>query len=127
MSIILHGILLSPDLIWMDEFTASCVAQSVRRTIDGGVVTMATPRRYGHPITLQSAADAGLLTRETVQAVALLAEEPGAVYVLTLRGVSRAVMFRHDDAPALEARPLIHLAYPAAGHWYAVTIKLMTV
>ena len=36
--IILDGIQLPAGLLWSDEFAASRVAQSVRRTLDGSVV-----------------------------------------------------------------------------------------
>lgn len=125
--ITLDGITLPADLLWSDEFAATLVAQSVRRTLDGSVVVFYGELRAGLPITLESQPDAGWLTRAQVEALALRAASPGGVYALTLRGETRSVMFRHQDAPAFEAKPLVALANPQAGDYYLATVKLMTV
>jgi hypothetical protein len=125
--IALDGISLPKDLLWTDEWGASKVAQTVRRTLDGGLVVFYGERRAGLPITLQSQPDAGWLTRAQVEAIALRAESPGGIYSLTLRGETRQVMFRHQDEPAFDAEPLIPLADPQPGDFYLATIKLMTV
>lgn len=125
--IVLDGIALPAGLLWSDEFTATPVAQAVRRTLDGSVVVFYGEMRAGLPITLESEADAGWLTRAQVEAVALRAASPGGVYTLMLRGQTWQVMFRHQDAPAFEAKPLIPLANPQPGDFYLATIKLMTI
>lgn len=125
--IVLDGIQLPADLLWSDEWAASAVAQTMRRTLDGGLVVFYSGLHAGLPITLESQPDAGWLTRAQAEAVALRAASPGGVYSLTLRGESRQVMFRHQDAPAFEARPLVPLANPQAGDFYLATLKLMTV
>lgn len=125
--IILGGITLPDGLLWTDEFSAARVAQSVRRTLDGSMVVFYGQLQAGIPITLESEPDAGWLTRAQVEAIALRAASPGGVYTLTLRGESRQVMFRHQDSPAFEARPLVSVANPQAGDFYLATLKLMTV
>jgi hypothetical protein len=125
--ITLDGIGLPAGLLWSDEWTASRVAQTVRRTLDGSVVVFYGQLQAGLPITLESEPDAGWLTRAQVEALALRAASPGGVFTLHLRGQSWTVMFRHQDAPAFEARPLVSLANPQAGDFYLATIKLMTV
>lgn len=125
--IILDGISLPVDLLWSDEWAASTVAQTVRRTLDGGLVVFYGELRAGLPITLESQPDAGWLTRTQVEAIALRAASPGGLYTLNLRGQTWQVMFRHQDAPAFEARPLVSVANPQAGDFYLATLKLMTV
>ena len=125
--IILDGISLPVDLLWSDEWAASTVAQTVRRTLDGGLVVFYGELRAGLPITLESQPDAGWLTRTQVEAIALRAASPGGLYTLNLRGQTWQVMFRHHDAPAFEAKPLVAVANPQAGDFYLATIKLMTV
>lgn len=125
--IILDGISLPVSLLWSDEWAAAAVAQTVRRTLDGSLVVF-----YGHisgglPITLESESDAGWLTRSQVEAMALRAASPGGVYTLSLRGQTYQVMFRHHDAPAFDAKPLVSLANPQPGDFYLATIKLMTI
>ena len=125
--IVLDGIPLPVDLLWSNEWAASTVAQTVRRTLDGGLVVFYGELRAGLPITLESQPDAGWLTRTQVEAIALRAASPGGLYTLNLRGQTWQVMFRHHDAPAFEAKPLVPVANPQAGDFYLATIKLMTV
>ena len=125
--IVLDGISLPVDLLWSDEWAASTVAQTVRRTLDGGLVVFYGELRAGLPITLESQPDAGWLTRTQVEAIALRAASPGGLYTLTLRGQTWQVMFRYHDAPAFEAKPLVPLANPQPGDFYLATLKLMTV
>lgn len=123
----LGSVNLSPDLIWLDEFSSARVAQSLRRTLDGGVTITTSPRNSGIAITLQSDADAGLMPRSSVQALADLASEEGGQFVLHFHGSTHTVIFRHDDAPAFTAEPWYSLAYPGSDHLYRVTLKLLTV
>lgn len=125
--IVLDGLVLPADLLWSDEFTATAVAQSTQRALDGSLVVFYGPRQAGRPITLESQPDAGWLTRTQVEAIALRAASPGGLYTLNLRGQTWQVMFRHHDAPAFEAKPLVPVANPQAGDFYLATIKLMTV
>jgi hypothetical protein len=117
---------LPAGLVWTDEF-ASSVAQSTKRTLDGGLVVFHTALTGGRPITLASREDTGWLTRAQVEALDLLARSPGGIYILTLRGQAYQVMFRHQEAPAFEAAPLWPLVNPQPGDFYLATIKLMTV
>jgi hypothetical protein len=125
--ITLDGITLPAGLLWSDEFAVAHVAQTVRRTLDGSVVVFYGELRAGLPITLESEPDAGWLTRTQIEALALRAASPGGVYPLVLRGQTWTVMFRHQDAPAFEAKPLLSVANPQAGDFYIATLKLMTV
>ena len=125
--IVLDGISLPAGLVWSDEFAAAAVAQTIRRTLDGSMVVFFGPLQQGLPITLESLPDQGWLTRAQVQAVKRRADGPGGVYLLNPRGQTWQVMFRHHEAPAFEATPLIPLANPGAGDFYLATVKLMTV
>ena len=110
--------------------TNSPVDESARRCaapLDGSVVVFYGELHAGLPITLESEPDAGWLTRTQVEALALRAASPGGIYTLTLRGQTWRVMFRHQDAPAFEAKPVVPLANPQPGDFYLVTLKLMTV
>lgn len=125
--ITLDGIELPMGLLWSDEFGASKVAQTVKRTLDGSIVVFYGEMRAGLPITLESESDAGWMTRSQVEALALRSASPGGVYTLTLRGQTLSVMFRHHDAPAFDARALVPRALPQLGDFYLATLKLMTV
>ena len=124
--IVLDGLVLPDGLLWSDEFGASQVAQSVKRTLDGSVIVYYGQLRSGLPITLESEANSGWMTRALVEELSARAAGPGAIYSMSLRGQTRQVMFRHQDPPAFEARPLVARATPAPGDFYLATVKLMT-
>ncbi|MDO8892320.1 MAG: hypothetical protein Q7V00_10780 [Sulfurimicrobium sp.] len=115
------------SLLWSDEWATASVAQTVRRTLDGSLVVFYGQISGGLPVTLESESDAGWLTRSQIEALTLRAASPGGVYTLSLRGQTYQVMFRHHDAPAFDAKPLVSLANPQPGDFYLATIKLMTV
>ncbi len=123
----LNDIALPPGLVWVDEFEPATVAQSVRRTLSGGMVVYHAALQAGRPITLQSEADAGWATLATVQALAALAGVPGATYTLILRGTSYQVMFAHHTPPALAATPAVNIANPGPTHPYLLTLRLITI
>lgn len=125
--IILDGITLPAGLLWSDEFAVTRVAQNMRRTLDGSMVVFYGGLLSGLPITLESEVDAGWFTRTQIEALALRAASPGGVYVLALRNQTWTVMFRHQDAPAFDAKPLVNKATPQPGDFYLATLKLMTV
>lgn len=124
-TVTLEGVSLNPNLVWDDEHAWSPVAQSVRPTLDGGLAVFHATLAAGRPITLKSTQDTGWLTKTQVDAIAALADTPGGVFTLDIRGVARQVMFRHQDAPAFEAAPLIPRPNPASTDWYLATLKLM--
>lgn len=126
MTLTLDGILLPPGLVWADEFASASVSQTTQRALDGSLVVF-YGGVAGFPITLESEPDAGWMIRSQVEAIALKAASPGAVYPLLLRGKTHQVMFRHQDPPAFEAKAVINLCNPQPGDYYLATLKLMTV
>jgi len=123
----LDSVVVPDGLVWIDEFAAQAVAQTVRRTLDGSVVVFYGQHSGGLSITLESEPDAGWLTRTQVEALKLRADSPGGIFTLELRGQVFQVMFRHQEPPAFEAKPLVPLAHPQPGDFYLATLKLMTV
>ena len=51
---------------------------------------------------------------------------PGQVLTLTLRGVSRSVMFRHQDG-GLEAKPVVHYRDRDNSDFYLCTVRFMEI
>jgi hypothetical protein len=116
---------LPADLLWSDEYGHSPVLQSVRRRLDGGLRLDARPLISGRSITLTATEDAWL-TRAQADALTALAASPGAVYPLSLRGQTFAVLFRHHDDPALDLRALVDWSDssdddPVVGHLKLIT------
>lgn len=125
---LLDTVQLPRGLIWTDEFDWRPVEAATEYTLGGALVYDSATRLAGRPITLQANDDAGWLgmTRAVVQAVAALAEAPGAVYVLTLAdGRSFDVMFAPGSP--FEARPVARPELPGSDHPYVATLRLIEV
>ena len=121
-------IALNADLFWSDENDWHPVEQTAERTITGAMVVSASARVAGRPITLQPEDDrSGATSYATLTQLRNWAAVPGQVMELTLRGVSRSVIFRHHDGAAVEARPWTHYSDVQTGDWYFATIRFMEI
>lgn len=119
---------INEDLLWEDENDWHPVEQTAERSITGALIVQASARANGRPITLApEGEDSAWLTRATVEALRNWAAVPGKVMTLTIRGVARPVMFRHQDGQAVEAKPVIHYSDVQSGDFYRATIRLMEV
>lgn len=127
MSIYLSDVALRPGLVWKDRWGSQNVQQSTIRTLGGVPVFYHAALHSGNAVTLESLDDQGWQTYETVQKLYALAAVPGAQYLLDLGSVQFSVLFRHEDAPAFEATPLIQRTAPLPGDYFTVSLKLITV
>jgi len=119
---------LNPDLLWNDENDWHPVEQTSQRTVTGALVVSAASRVAGRPITLQPEDDrSGATDLTTLTQLRNWAAVPGQVMELTLRGVSRSVIFRHHDGAAVEARPWVHYSDVQTGDLYFATIRFMEI
>lgn len=122
---------LSEDLYWSDENGWFPVEQSEQRTVTGALIVSTATRIGGRPITLTPQDGSGLLSahmpRATLDILRTWASVPGRQMTLTLRGVTRTVIFRHQDGSPVEASPLVHYSDVDASDWYNVTLKLQEV
>ena len=119
---------LSPDLFWSDENNWHPVEQSVTRSITGALIIQPQGRDAGRPITLEAEDDNS--AHMPLSAVAQLrnwAAVPGQELTLTLRGIARTVIFRHQDGAAVEATPWVHYSDVQTGDLYRVTLRLMEI
>lgn len=114
---------LDPDLLWVDENSWYPVEQTVDRSINGALIISVAARIGGRPITLQAEDDASawVSASDLVQQRAWAAI-PGQAMQLVLRGVTRTVIFRHQDTP-LEAVPVAHYRDVEGGDWYRTTYR----
>ena len=118
---------LHPDLFWSDENNWAPVEQSVARTITGAVDLQVAGRVAGRPITLEPEDDStSWMPRATVEQLRNWAAVPGKTLVLTLRGETYSVVFRHQDG-GLEARPVVHRRDVQDADPYLCVIRLMEV
>ena len=118
---------LHPDLFWSDEDNWHPVAQAVQRTITGALDIQVSALNKGRPITLEPEDDnTSWMSSAVVQQLRNLAAVPGQQMVLTLRGVSHTVIFRHQDG-GFEAKPVVHYRDRVPGDWYLCVIRLMEI
>ena len=120
---------LNPDLYWSDENTWHPVQQTADRTITGAHVIQAALMVKGRPITLEPIDDeSAWMTLTQVTALRNWAAVPGKTMTLTLRGVERDVIFRHQDG-GFEARPVIQYrdGHELTTDFYRCTIRLMEI
>jgi hypothetical protein len=121
---------LHPDLLWSDEFNWHPVEQSAQRTVTGALIVQVATRVAGRPITLEPEDDSSAwMLRSVVEQLRNWAAVPGQELELTLRGVARDVVFRHQDGAGLEAVPVVHFSDSdvASSDWYRCTLRLMEI
>lgn len=126
MSITLGSVVLPAGLRWIDEQSWAPVRQSILRRLNGGVVVFAGSNLAGRSITLEADADYWL-SRADAEALHVQAAIPGNVLALAIRNQTLTVMFRHQDAPAVDLAPLVDYDDPADDDPFVGQIKLMTV
>lgn len=117
---------LSPDLFWSDENWAP-VEQTATRTLTGALVVSSALRVSGRPITLGPIdAESAWMYLPVLAQLRTWAATPGQQMVLSLRGVDRTVVFRHQDV-AIEATPIAHYSDTDASDYHLVTVRLLEI
>lgn len=120
-------ITLPDDLEWTDETAYSAVEQSAEYTVTGAMVVDVGARLKGRPITLSSGDDVWV-TRAVVDALRAWANTPGQTLTLTMTGyAAKSVMFRLQDGPGVDARPVRFAVPIAADDAYTLTLSLMEI
>ena len=134
MSILLGAVELPQDLRWSDEYTWLPTVSQVDIACNGAVWVEESAQLAGRPVTLESGTDQGgrhwaVVPRSTVDALHALAATPRAIALVLALDETRSlnVRFRHQDGPAVEARPLRHIAPHEASDLYHITLRLMQV
>lgn len=119
---------LHEDLFWSDENNWHPVAQSAQRSITGALIIQTTTMLKGRNITLESEDDqSAAMARSVVDQLRNWAAVAGQQLTLTLRGVARTVIFRHQDGAGLEARPWIHYSDVDDEDYYLCVLRLMEI
>lgn len=121
--ITLNLIDLPADLIWLDEYKWSGVAQQVDVMADGAVVVQADAQQTGRTITLAGGDNFGWIDKTTLEQLRTLALSAGQEMTLTLHdGSSRNVVFTGER---LSAEQVYEHSFPDGGHPYVITLNLM--
>lgn len=117
---------LDPDLFWTDELQWQPVEQTAQRTVTGALIVSTASRVAGRPITLQPDDESSAwMSRATLDTLQAWASVPGREFLLDIRGTQYDVIFRHQDGPGVEARPVVHFSDVQSGDWYRVTLRFM--
>ncbi|MEO5352698.1 MAG: substrate-binding domain-containing protein [Magnetococcus sp. XQGC-1] len=117
----LGDLILPESLSWPDRYTHSWVTQTVVQTLAGTPVVFAAPRPNGWPLTLAAEEDVTWLDQVTVEELVAMAKQTGACFTLAWEEFSCTVLFRHQEPPVLNLKPL----WPNHNQFIG-TIRLMT-
>ena len=119
---------LHPDLYWEDETTWQPVEQTTQRTLTGALIVSIGTRVAGRPITLRPEDEGSAwLSLGALLQLRNWAGVAGQQMQLTLKGVTRIVLFRHHEGPALEAVPVVHFSDMETADFYRVTLRFMEI
>ncbi|WP_298623130.1 hypothetical protein [uncultured Zoogloea sp.] len=118
---------LPDDLVRIDEHSHSPVRQAITPTLTGALWIDVSEMQGGEPITLRGvqAGDFyfGEITRSLFDQLRAAADVPGQIYTLTWRGTAYQVIWRHEDAPALDAEGVTDYYDPAPTDLVIPTLK----
>lgn len=118
---------LPDDLIWVDRDSWSPVVQNVATSITGAAIIDVQAKTNGRPITLSGDEQHAWIPYSTVLQLRALAADPGAQLSLSIGGATYSVVFRHQDAPALDVSPVVDYATPDAQDFYYGSLKFMEI
>lgn len=119
----LDTITLPADLLWVDEYRWTRVAQQVDIMADGAVVVQADAQQTGRPITLAGGDNFGWIDRTTLELLRAKANQPGLVMTLTLAdGTPRSVVFAEERMSAVQ---IYEHSHPETDHPYRVTLHFL--
>lgn len=114
------------DLQWDDEYAWLPVEQTDEYSVTGALVLDVGERQAGRPITLSGDDSSAWLSRTDVDVLRAWAATPGQALTLTLTDARVfEVAFRHQDAPALDAKPVVFSAPIVAEDRYFITLKFL--
>lgn len=118
---------LSPDLLWVDEFDWSSVAQTApERTLSGGYIVQQGIKLKGRPISLQSPDNSmAWHTRQTVQTLQNWAMLPETTFTLTLPQSVFSVIFDNEQT-AVSAQPVLGFGGTGAQDYFRLSLKFLT-
>ena len=118
---------LHPDLYWSDENNWHPVEQTKQYTITGALIVMAGERKAGRHITLEPEDDGSAwMPYSAVAQLRNFALMPGKQMTLNLRGVTRTVLFRHEDG-GFEAIPVKHQNDVLSTDYYRCVLRLLEI
>lgn len=132
----LDTFVLPDDLLWIDEFLYSPVAQSRDISLAGSLIVQSMIATAGRPVTLSGDADYAWATRQLVQDLSdYCATDPQMVLTLTDGRVFNVRFLQPDGSnpgaasstPPIEAKPVVGYSDPGVADPYTIIIRLFKV
>jgi len=125
---IIGGVTLDNDMIWVDEFQYTPMTGTAARAIDGHMVVQTFKTEGGQSVTLSGSESFGWQKRSTVLALQALALYPEDSFLVTLPDSRQLeVMFRPEEESAMTFQPVTTASAPGNDFWYYGTINLRIV
>ena len=125
--VILGGVELNREIVWSDRFKTSTIISENKRFLAGNARILQASIAYGTLITLEALSDQGWLTKAKIDALVLLSNSLGSIYVLDYEGELYNVMFDHSEGSALEFEALVVRPIYDASDYFSGSIHLITV
>ncbi len=115
------------NLLWVNEFDWTPVAQSTDRSLTGSLIVPESLMTYRRSIVLGDGENSWL-TLADLNTLFVLSEIPKKKMLLTLPGerTFTVIFYRAEGAP-IEAQPVLPQTTPDDSDFYAVVIRLLTV
>lgn len=113
-------------LDWADRRAWSPLRQTRTLGLTGKPIVQVAALVGGRPITLRGGADRAFVTTSVCDALQAWADSLGQLMTVTIDGTAYPVIWRHHDAPALEAVPVFGISNPPPEWPHIVTLKFET-
>jgi hypothetical protein len=118
---------LPDDLVWIDEFEFTAVAQRTGRTVTGALYVEEVALSAGRPLTLQGGDDRAWIARSVLETLRTWAQTPNTLLTLNLRGTDYSVVFDRQGGKPVEARAVMPLADNDPADAFVVTLHFLVV
>lgn len=126
MSVILGGVILSNDMVIENNFSFEPFSGYITRTLGGRICYYATKGTAGKPINLVSTRESGWITYATYKQLKNLIDVNNPI-TLIYGNNSYEVIFRFNDPPVLDFKPLVNRNNLEDDDYMYGTIKLLEV
>ncbi|MBY0572047.1 MAG: hypothetical protein K2P84_00065 [Undibacterium sp.] len=124
----LVSVSLSHDLFWVDEHSWCAVVGNAEYSLTGALLIETATMQSGRAITLQAPPDMAWMSLASLTLLRAWAAIAGLQMRLTLDdGRSFNVVFRHQEKPVLDAKPVTGIASFDPESYWSVTMKLMEI
>lgn len=118
------------DLYPIDDLNWSKVVSKTEYLLDGSLDIQQSVKQAGKPVTLQSADDLGLVTRQTVNELHRFCELPETTFEMSYdkdgQTHTQTVVFDHSQQP-IQARPAKDFNSPDLNDYFSVVLKFLVV